>query len=95
MIKRVIAAGTAVSAALALSACGGRTHESSAAGATDFSPAQVLAMPAGFRNVALKCAFLQGTWYAVASTSDGGNGDNLPAGVAITPDPKCQHYGGR
>jgi hypothetical protein len=94
--RKITASITAVVACTALSACSlsGQTHQSAPAGITDFSRAQVIAMPSGFRNVAVKCVYLQGTWFVVASDSDGGNGDNLPAGVGIAPDSTCKHYGG-
>lgn len=81
--------------AVALGGCSlsGQTHQSAQAGATDHSAAQVIQMPSGFRNVAIKCVELQGNWYAVASTSDGGNGDNLPAAPAIALAPHCRSYG--
>lgn len=92
-MKKLIPAG--VLTALALSACSlsGSTHQSAQAGPTDHTAAQVLQMPSGFRNVAIKCVDLQGTWYAVASVSDGGNGDNKDGNVSISPDPKCTHFG--
>ena len=82
-------------AAVALGGCSlsGTTHQSAQAGATDHSAAQVIQMPSGFRNVAIKCVQVQGEWFALASTSDGGNGDNLPAAPALAPDPRCGHYG--
>lgn len=82
--------------AVALSACSlaGQTHQSAPAGVTDHSDAQVIQMPSGFRNVSVKCVFLQGTWYAVASVSDGGSADNKDGAVSLAPDNSCKHYGG-
>lgn len=93
-MKKITLAGVAA-AALALGGCSlsGSTHQSAQAGPTDHSPADVLQMPSGFRNVSLKCFNLQGEWFAVASVSDGGNSDNKDGAVGITPDPKCTHDG--
>lgn len=93
-IAAIAACGVAFFTATGAASCSGTTHQSAPAGATDTSPAQVLQMPSGFRNVALKCAYLQGAWFAVASISDGGNGDNKDGNVSITLDPHCTHYGG-
>ena len=84
-----------VGLAFVLAGCSlsGTTHQSSNAAATDHSAAQVIQMPSGFRNVAIKCVQEQGEWYALASVSDGGNGDNKDGAVSLSPDPKCSRYG--
>jgi hypothetical protein len=89
----VFAAGLAFFVSTSALSCAGTTHQSSQAGPTDHSSADVLQMPSGFRNVSVKCFNLQGEWFAVASASDGGSGDNLPPAVAIAPDQKCSHNG--
>lgn len=88
-MKKRIVVGLAACMALAGCSLSGNTHQSSQAGPTDRSAADVLQMPSGFRNVAVKCFRVQGEWFAVASVSDGGNGDNKDGAVAIAPDPKC------
>jgi hypothetical protein len=95
MRKRILIAAAPIIAVIA-SACSlsGPTHQSAPAGPTDQSDAQVIQMPSGFRNVSIKCVFEQGTWYAMASVSDGGNSDNKDGAVALSPDPSCKHYGG-
>lgn len=97
-IKHRVASFVGLGGIIAVALCGcslqGSTHQSAPAGVTDHSPAQVLQMPSGFRNVAVKCAYEQGTWFAVASVSDGGSGDNKDGNVSITVDPTCKHYGG-
>lgn len=94
-MKGIRVATGALLTAAAISGCSlsGSTHQSSNAKATDHSPANVSQMPSGFRNAAVKCINVQGMWFALATTSDGGNGDNLPAGIALAPDPKCTHWG--
>lgn len=96
MKRRTVAILFVVLATLTVSACSlsGTTHQSAPAAATDHSPAQVIQMPSGYRNFALKCVKLQGQWFAVASVSDGGSGDNKDGNVSITSAPKCTRYGG-
>jgi hypothetical protein len=89
----LVLAGMALFVATAAVSCSGNTHQSAPAGATDHTPAQVIQMPSGFRNVAVKCVNVQGMWFAVASVSDGGNNDNKDGAVSLTADPKCSHYG--
>lgn len=90
----ILAACAAASIPLAGCSLSGTTHQSAGAGPTDFSPSQVLAMPSGYRNAAIKCVRIQGSWFVVVTSSDGGNGDNLPSGVAVTAAPTCKKYGG-
>jgi hypothetical protein len=96
MHRRYVVVVVALITAIVLSACSlsGNTHQSAPAGPTDHSRAQVIQMPSGFRNVAVKCVFLQGTWFAVASVSDGGNSDNKDGNTSIALDKTCRHYGG-
>lgn len=93
-MKKFLIIGVAL-VALMLSGCSlsGATHQSSQAAATDHSPGGVSQMPSGFRNVAYKCVNVGGSWYAVFSTSIGGNGDNKPGAVAAVPDATCKAFG--
>lgn len=85
----------AVIGAAGLSGCSlaGSTHQSAQAGATDKSAAGVSQMASGFRNINYKCIKVGGSWFAAVSTSDGGDNNNIPSGVAIAPDPSCKTFG--
>jgi hypothetical protein len=95
--RRLIAltAAAALFLATAAASCQGNTHQSAPAAATDQSPGGVSQMPSGFRNVAYKCVEVGGTWFAVFSSSDGGNttNGNVPSGIAAVVDPGCKTWG--
>lgn len=93
MKKRIAVAGAL--AAVLLSGCSlaGPTHQSAQAAATDGSPAGVSQMASGFRNLDYKCVNVGGTWFAVFTTSDGGNNNNIPSGIAAVQDPSCRRWG--
>lgn len=72
--------------AVALAACGGeeRQDATTTGQKVDRSPAEVIAFPDAFRNVAHKC---DGHGHRVYSSSTGSNGD-YPQ-VVVVPDPSC------
>lgn len=91
MTRSVVAA----TVALAIAGCGaGTTHQSAPAGPTDKSKAQVIQMPSGFRNLAIKCVLIQGQWFVVVSGSAGGSHNDLPTSPGVAAAPRCTHYGG-
>lgn len=77
---------------LSLSACGSDTHEDAEptnSSKIDRTPATVISMPDGFRNVATKC--VPNTGMRIFVTSRGkGTSQSLPSSVSAVEDPSCK-----
>jgi hypothetical protein len=73
--------------ALGLAACGsGHGDTEIEPGGIDSSPAQIIQMPSGFRNVAHKCDGPN----MIYSGSRGQTSDAVASGIAVVPnDPRC------
>jgi hypothetical protein len=83
-----IAGGLALAALLSLQACGsGHGDAEVEPGGVDNSPAKIVQMPSGFRNVAFKC---DGGGNMVYSGSRGQTSDAVASGIFVIPnDPRC------